>query len=282
MKVTAELEVQLNDDEGTRCYSFYPEWMSGVELAKYENGSGDDLIILFYKNNIIVKGFDHESEVSPHAREKYGIWPGIYDGLSEELLDLLDDEALMKEHVTFCYWLLDGDDEWIHGPVKFENEEDDGSSWLLKMIPFNSFQFKSWAQYYYGENADKLEKSRIEAVFEEDNNSALSSVFYCTYQNGEEVDSSNPIKINILEAKRLCENVISGTDNFIGFVDEEGTTLQFYSDKKGVISADIPIVAEKGSLVCEISYSEFMVLIDSLEQPFKDYANTLDMNFQPW
>ena len=142
--------------------------------------------------------------------------------------------------------------------------------------------FKKWAQDYYQDEARQLADSDIEKAFHENTNKAYNSVYYCIYQNGEVVESSNPVKVSELEARRLSNNVISGVDNFIGFVDEEKNTLQFYSDEKGFICVDIPIVSEQGSQVGAVSYSEFRNLIETLEQPFIKYIELLRLRFQPW
>jgi len=80
LKACAALDIELCDDEYLRCFTFSPDWCEGVQVATYENGGGDDLVIVFSGESILIKGFDHESEVSPHAQDEYGVWPGMYDG----------------------------------------------------------------------------------------------------------------------------------------------------------------------------------------------------------
>ncbi|WP_156123804.1 hypothetical protein [Paenibacillus sp. FSL R7-0273] len=47
-------------------------------MAKIDNGAGDHLIILFSGEGCIIKGFDHESGLSPYAQDEYKVWQGIY------------------------------------------------------------------------------------------------------------------------------------------------------------------------------------------------------------
>ncbi|MEI2395654.1 hypothetical protein [Paenibacillus phytohabitans] len=56
-------------------------------MAKIDNGAGDHLIILFSPDGSIIKGFDHESELSPYGvktanwhKGKVEIPKGVSDG----------------------------------------------------------------------------------------------------------------------------------------------------------------------------------------------------------
>ncbi|WP_123042562.1 hypothetical protein [Cohnella candidum] len=40
-----------------------------------------------------MKGFDHESPLSPYAQDEHRVWPGIYDNVPSELLSLLEHEG---------------------------------------------------------------------------------------------------------------------------------------------------------------------------------------------
>ncbi len=119
-------------EDWLRSYDFQPMWSDHVEMAKYDNGSGNDMFIFFLGADAIIKGFDHESPVSPHASDKYAVWPGIYDNVPSELDRLLDDPAVARDDVTFCVWYSSG--EWSSGTLEFLNQEDDGSSGLLGKI----------------------------------------------------------------------------------------------------------------------------------------------------
>lgn len=281
LKATADLEVMLNEDEGLRCYGFDPSWQEGVELATFTNGSGDDFVVLFYKNNVLIKGFDHESEVSPHAQKEYTFWPGMYEGVPKEIMSLLDDESLMKDDVTFCCWLLDGDKEWQSGPVSF-NDEDDGSGWLLGMIHFNMGQFTEWANDYYEQDAKQISIDQIETAYGKQLNPVYRSVYYCTYQNEENIDSDNAIPVNDSELKRLCANIVSHENNFIGFIDDAQTAIQFYSVDNSFVEIEIPVVEEQGSYVAKLRHEEFNAIVQNLKQPFLQYKRACNLEFKKW
>ncbi|WP_229750260.1 hypothetical protein [Paenibacillus nasutitermitis] len=118
-------------------------------MAKIDNGSGDHLFILFAPDGAILKGFDHESSLSPHAGEDYVIWPGIYDQTPLVLLDLLDDEAIEKDEVTFCIWREAGDTSWRKGQIAVPDGADDGSGFLLGTIRLTPEQYVDWAEDYF-------------------------------------------------------------------------------------------------------------------------------------
>jgi hypothetical protein len=284
MKACAGLDAQLIDDENLRSYRFYHNWKDGVSLATYENGSGDDLAILFKNGCALIKGFDHESEVSPYAQEEYEIWPGIYEGAPEELLAELDDESLEKDHVTFCYWLVSNDTNWRQGPVSFSGGEDDGANWLLSAIKFNSYQFFEWANDYFEGNIERLTYEDVEAEFNKESESykAISPLFYCTYQNAESIESNNPIRVNKEEFHRITSNIVGHEKNFVGFIDDEKTVLQFYVESNDKIWVEIPAVKEQGSYGAYISDKQMYEVFEDFKQPYVNYKDELNLMFQAW
>ena len=147
MRFAAMIDIVLCREAYLRCYTFQPKWSDGVSLAKFDNGGGNDVFVFTRGSEAVIKGFDHESPVSPHAQDEYGIWPNIYAGLPYALSELLDDAAVEREDVTFCTWYVDGD--WILGPIEFPNGEDDGASYLLGTIPYTADEYSAWANVYY-------------------------------------------------------------------------------------------------------------------------------------
>lgn len=72
--------MDICQDEWLRYHSFVQNWDEGVCMAKIDNGAGDHLIILFSADGSIIKGFDHESELSP-----YGVKTVTLTGTREKL-----------------------------------------------------------------------------------------------------------------------------------------------------------------------------------------------------
>ncbi|MCM3039141.1 hypothetical protein M3201_05450 [Paenibacillus motobuensis] len=142
------LDAILCSEDWLRRYQFNPQWEEGTALASVSNGSGDEMYIVFTPEGVIVKGFDHESDMSPYATDDGEIWPGIYEQTPSSLLSRLNDEALCKEDVTFCLWREPGDQVWRCGDIDFKGL-DDGSRFLLGMIYETPQDYVDWAEDYY-------------------------------------------------------------------------------------------------------------------------------------
>lgn len=147
IRFAAMIDTVLCAEAYLRHYTFQPTWSDGVSLAKYNNGCGDDMFVFTRGPEAVIKGFDHESPVSPYAQQEYGIWPNIYDGLPKALSELLDDVEVDRELVTFCTWYVN--DAWNIGPIEFPNGEDDGAAYLLETIPYSADDYSKWANDYY-------------------------------------------------------------------------------------------------------------------------------------
>ncbi|MEK3786380.1 hypothetical protein [Paenibacillus sp. FSL K6-1230] len=163
LRVLALLDIILCDEEWLRYYTYEPAWAEGVSLAKVDDGSGNHMYVIFAPEGTIIKGFDHESELSPHAQEEYGVWPGMYDGMPAELMQHLQDDALEPEEVTFCYWRLVEAANWSAGPVIVPEGIDSGASWLLSTMYDTPEAYVDWANDYY---ELELEAEDVRDVFE--------------------------------------------------------------------------------------------------------------------
>jgi hypothetical protein len=159
LQSAARCDAAITSEEWLRAFWYEENWADEVVMAKYDNGGGDHVIAFFTMDGkTVIKGFDHESEVSPHAREEYAIWPGIYDGMPPELLKLVQDETAEYEHVTFCCWSVDGK-TWKTGTALIPADIDDGSDWFLSMVQMNAEEFIEWAKDYYDEQLTCWEKA---------------------------------------------------------------------------------------------------------------------------
>jgi len=161
MRHCAIIDIIMCDEVWIRSFTFDPNWSEGVAMAKYDNGGGDNMFVFFTADTAVIKGFDHESPVSPYAQDEFEVWPGIYDDLPCDLLALLDDPAISKDHVTFCVWHTASG--WQSGDVVFSNNEDDGSSFLLGVIYKTAEEYLEWAKFYFEQ---EISKSAVEAVYE--------------------------------------------------------------------------------------------------------------------
>jgi hypothetical protein len=164
----AALDIILNDEEKAwlRVTSFYKNHLNDVDMAKVDNGAGDHAYFLFSKCGSIIKGFDHESVLSPYADDTGEIAQGIYDSVPPELMKLLEDESIERDDVTFCIWRSPTDSLWRKGQVIIPENGDDGEGFLLGYIFENADLWLDWAKSYYGEQAAHIEVVWIQKVYE--------------------------------------------------------------------------------------------------------------------
>lgn len=132
-----------------RYHSFHSKWSPGMQVGFVKNGAGDEMYGLFIGDGVLIKGFDHESIMSPYARDDEHIWPGICDQVPKRLLSQLDDPAFVKSDVTFCVWRCPSDRTWQIGDIEFPDEGDDGSSFLLGTLFRTAADYCRWAKSYF-------------------------------------------------------------------------------------------------------------------------------------
>lgn len=164
----AVLDIMMNDEEDAwlRLTSFYKNYFDDVDMAKVDNRAGDHVCFLFSKYGTIIKGFDHESVLSPYANDAGEIAKGIYDLVPPELMKLLEDESVERDDVTFCIWRSQTDSLWRKGQVVLPEDADDGEGFLLGFIFENANLWLDWAKSYYEEQAAKIETDWIQKVYE--------------------------------------------------------------------------------------------------------------------
>ena len=107
-------------------------------------------------------------------------------------------------------------------------------------------------------------------------------VFFSIAQTNEDVNSQSPIEVGPGESYEYLVDVVKCPNNFIGFTDSEGTTVQFMVDESNKIWLDIPSVEEQGSYGKYITTSEMTALVDSLTAPYSKYVKDLNLKLLKW
>lgn len=159
--------------------SKYPRFVLNVNAdnsrcLRVDDGAGNNISVLFSKSGVFIKGFDHESPMSPFSKP-FKICAGIYYGFPEALRSYLENpEAIGEEDydkfpgkfekggpeveltpVTFCAWWDRTAKKWQCGDIEFpefKRLESDGASFLLGCL--NS----DWLEENY-EFSDELLKA---------------------------------------------------------------------------------------------------------------------------
>ncbi|MFE9373738.1 hypothetical protein ACFYM2_28745 [Streptomyces sp. NPDC006711] len=141
MRALAALDAAVSDHPQSCCYTF-TAWGPGQEAALMESGSGNDFSIHFTPAGVLIRGFDHESRMSPYATDDERVWPGVIDEVPAALRPLLYDPAFYDAgidapSVTVCIWREPGDTAWRTGSaIAFppDTPDPDGSGYLFHLL----------------------------------------------------------------------------------------------------------------------------------------------------
>jgi len=181
------LDAILSPDWEFRYYSFNSKWNAGEMMASMRNGSGDDYFILFNSSGAIIKGFAHESPMSPFVNEPIKVWRGVLENVPSEFQDFLSEPAFSIEATTFCIWRRYSDSSWQVGDIEYPEEFDphtietiqalqqtsdivyptlddpDGSEDLLSILDGESSSYHSFAAYYFKK---EIPLSAVQHIYE--------------------------------------------------------------------------------------------------------------------
>ncbi|MCI3270322.1 hypothetical protein [Streptomyces cylindrosporus] len=160
-RAMAVLEAILSPEWGDRYHSYDHRWAPGVELASMRDGSGDEYSVVFTPEGTYIRGFAHESPMSPYQAD--GPWPGVVDTVPQPLRGWVTEPAFCDEHgmpvVTACLWREPADEVWRTGEVEYPDDPDpDGANDLFRLLvapePLAAEAFREFAEDYYGEPLD--------------------------------------------------------------------------------------------------------------------------------
>ena len=151
----ALLDAIISPEWEYRYYSFNANWAEGEMMASMRNGSGDEYFILFTSQGAIMKGFAHESLLSPWSSAGEQVWPGVLDQVPAEFEEFLTEPAFSMAETTFCIWRRNGDPSWQTGEIEYPDEDDhDGSEDLLFILDGEPTTYQEFAEQYYEHSID--------------------------------------------------------------------------------------------------------------------------------
>lgn len=105
-------------------------------------------------------------------------------------------------------------------------------------------------------------------------------VFHCVYQNDDCVET--PRQTSIADALDLMRAAARAKDNFVGFVDRNGTTLQFYVERPGHFWVEIPAPELKGSYGRDLTSEEAFGVVRKLTGDLEDQKKALGLKLRKW
>jgi hypothetical protein len=159
----AVLDAIMSPDWQYRYYSFNSTWGKDEMIASRKNGSGDELYILFNPFGAILKGFDHESFMSPWAREDQSLWPLIFDGVPAVFQQFLREPSFDIPNTTFCVWRRSDDASWQVANVEYPDSDEgsDGSEVQLSLYAGGPQPYLEFAKEYFERDLDLEAVSQV-------------------------------------------------------------------------------------------------------------------------
>ncbi len=146
----ATLDATLSPEWVYRYYSFNAHWSPNDEMGSMRDGSGDEFFALFNSAGCFIKGFAHDSLMSPYRSQPPTLWPGILDGIPEDFSSAVNEPAFSMHDVTFFIWRRYTDAAWSIGPIDFPAGADpDGSEEILSILDNNPRAYCTFAANYF-------------------------------------------------------------------------------------------------------------------------------------
>ncbi len=150
MQSMAVLDAILSPDWQFRYFSFNSKWSKGEQMGSMRDGCGDDLFAHFTKAGCFLKGFAHESPMSPYRVQPKRLWGGVLDSVPKVFAKSLREPAFSMDDTTFCVWRLYGDPMWSRGDIEFpEGKDPDGSARFLRYYDGKPATYRKHAADYF-------------------------------------------------------------------------------------------------------------------------------------
>lgn len=131
---------------------------------RVDRGNGDSMVVLYTRNGVLLKGFDHENGLNQFGAEQWdeSFFQYVYAGVPDGFLDMFEDKD-ERDSVTFCMWCTDGTDQWM------QNETPDdagGKDFLLNyVLKYTAEDWYDWAKDYYEIEEEAFDLEPIQKAF---------------------------------------------------------------------------------------------------------------------
>lgn len=165
-RALAMLDAILSPEWESRYYSFDSHWAPDEQMASMRNGSGDEWSIVFSPAGAFIRGFDHESPMSPFVNHGE-LWPGLVDTVPPVFARHVGEPAFSYQgtlQATVCLWRRSDDDRWHTGDLEFPaDEEQDGADYLFDvLVEGTPAAYREFAEDYYELTVDH---GAVEEIF---------------------------------------------------------------------------------------------------------------------
>ena len=89
----AALQAVFSIEYGTADFEFPPKWARSQQMGAYKNGSEDEVFAHFTPAGCLIKGFAHESLMTPYRTKPPALWPGLFSSVPAEFKSSLKEPA---------------------------------------------------------------------------------------------------------------------------------------------------------------------------------------------
>lgn len=150
LQAMATLDTILSLDNGGAYYSWQSRWGKKQQVAQMHDGSGDSFHAYFNSHGCLLKGFAHESTMSPYQFAPPRLWPGILENVPSVFDAALKEPSFLMSDTTFAIWRLNGDDKWQCGTIEYpDHPYADGSEEMLSILDGRPESYVDWASEYF-------------------------------------------------------------------------------------------------------------------------------------
>ncbi|WP_432571136.1 hypothetical protein [Kineococcus sp. SYSU DK005] len=160
------LDAVLIEDRDSRTFDFDTGWDADQELASMDDGSGNAWSITFTPAGTWLRGFDHESPMSPWVEEHDLDWLAA---VPEPLREVAAEPAFTGDGlplVSVACWRLHGDERWhpvrLRGSVA--SDTCDGSDWLFAELEGDGAAVVAHLQETYEVEVDRHDVEHVLAL----------------------------------------------------------------------------------------------------------------------
>lgn len=151
----AALEAVFAIAVGTADHEFHPNWNRSQQMGSIKNGSGDELFTHFTPAGCFIKGFAHESMMTPYRTKPPTLWPGLFTSVPNDFRSSLNEPAFDIPATTFVVWRRADDREWHTDDIEFpDHYYADGSQDLLPRLVRTAADYAQWLEENYETEVD--------------------------------------------------------------------------------------------------------------------------------
>ena len=106
--------------------------------------------------------------------------------------------------------------------------------------------------------------------------------FYCIHAEHNCKETAGLVPVRNGNASLVARRALSTKEDFVGFVDAQDVTLQFFVEDVDSILVDMPFPNQKGSYATHLNRTQALQLNSRLSPPLAHYRTDLKLEFAKW